>query len=80
MVNELSNLRYDCSEADLAPNGPGYDNMASQVCSVKGSVSGDPFVSGAAFALEQYGFYSSNLWRNVIINAALVIFFALCTG
>ncbi|KAI9166308.1 ABC transporter patM [Paramyrothecium foliicola] len=80
MVNEFGNLQYNCSEADLAPNGPGYNDIANQVCSVKGSETGEPFVSGAAFVLEQYGFHSSNLWRNVIINAAFVLFFALCTG
>ncbi|KFA79185.1 hypothetical protein S40288_02404 [Stachybotrys chartarum IBT 40288] len=80
MVNEFSNLEYTCSDVDLAPSGPGFDDIANQACSVKGSVSGEPLVSGADFVLEQYGFYSSNLWRNVIINAAFVVFFALCTG
>ncbi|GME35985.1 uncharacterized protein K452DRAFT_322935 [Neofusicoccum parvum] len=29
---------------------------------------------------EQYGFSVSNLWRNVGINGAFFVFFALCTG
>lgn len=80
MVNEFGNLLYTCSESDLAPNGPGYGSIENQVCAVKGAVPGQALVSGADFVQEQYGFFVSNLWRNVGINAAFFLFFALCTG
>ncbi|KAI3332377.1 ABC transporter PeaB1 [Xylariaceae sp. AK1471] len=80
MVNELGNLNYTCSESDLAPNGPGYSSVANQVCAIPGAVPGQALVSGAAYVREQYGFFVSNLWRNVGINAAFFVFFALCTG
>ncbi|KAH7054333.1 ABC transporter PeaB1 [Macrophomina phaseolina] len=80
MVNEFGDLNYACSEGDLAPSGPGYDSIANQVCTVQGAVPGQRFVSGAAYVQEQYGFEVSHLWRNVGINAAFFVFFALCTG
>ncbi|KAI0023474.1 ABC transporter PeaB1 [Xylariomycetidae sp. FL0641] len=80
MVNEFGNLNYSCSVADLAPSGIGYDSIANQVCAVQGGEPGQQFVSGAAYLEDQYGFYVSNLWRNVGINAAFFVFFAVCTG
>lgn len=80
MVNEFGDLFYTCSEADLAPNGPGYDGISGRACAVKGAATGQQLVSGAAYVWEQYGFQVSHLWRNVGINAALFLFFALCTG
>ncbi|KAH6651607.1 ABC transporter [Truncatella angustata] len=79
MVNEFGNLYYTCSDMDLVPNGNDTDSIAYQVCSVQGSVSGQALVSGAAYMKAQYGFQTSNLWRNVGINAAFFVFFALCT-
>ncbi|KAI0911770.1 ABC transporter PeaB1 [Ustulina deusta] len=80
MVNELGNLNYTCSQSDLAPNGPTYNSVANQVCAIPGAAPGQELVSGAAYAREQYGFFVSHLWRNVGINAAFFLFFALCTG
>ncbi len=80
MVNELGNLNYTCSQSDLAPNGPTYNSVANQVCAIPGAAPGQELVSGAAYAREQYGFFVSHLWRNVGINAAFFVFFALCTG
>ncbi|KAH9907615.1 ABC transporter PeaB1 [Xylariomycetidae sp. FL2044] len=80
MVNEFGNLRYTCSDADLAPSGPGYDSMINQVCAVRGADPGQQLVSGASYLEAQYGFFVSHLWRNVGINAAFFVFFAVCTG
>lgn len=80
MINEFGNLQYTCSENDLAPSGSSYGDVSNQICAVKGAVAGGSSVSGAAFIQEQYGFLQSNLWRNVLINGAFIIFFALCTA
>nr|ABD66573.1 ABC transporter [Penicillium griseofulvum] len=80
MVNEFRDLSYQCSASDLAPAGPGYTDMANQVCTVVGSQPGNSLLSGASYIRAQYGFETSHLWRNVGINAALFIFFALCSG
>ncbi|KAJ6149667.1 CDR ABC transporter [Penicillium samsonianum] len=80
MVNEFRDLSYQCSASDLAPSGPGYTDIAHQVCTVVGSQPGDRLLSGASYIHAQYGFQTSHLWRNVGINAALFVFFALCSG
>ncbi|KAI1812305.1 ABC transporter [Poronia punctata] len=80
MVNEFGNLWYKCSDGDLAPSGPAYNAIAQQVCAVKGALSGESTVSGAAFVREEYGFYVNHLWRNIGINAGIFVFFAICTG
>ncbi|KAI1116059.1 ABC transporter PeaB1 [Nemania sp. NC0429] len=80
MVNELGDLNYTCSENDLAPSGQAYTSVVNQVCAVPGATPGQAHVSGAAYIQAQYGFQVSNLWRNVGINLAFFIFFALCTG
>ncbi|CAG9941664.1 unnamed protein product [Clonostachys rosea f. rosea IK726] len=80
IVNEFSNLEYQCSDSDLAPSGPNYVNFTNQVCAVKGAVPGQASVLGSAFVREQYGLDASHLWRNVGINIAIFLFFAVCTG
>ncbi|KAF3401974.1 Brefeldin A resistance protein [Penicillium rolfsii] len=80
MVNEFENLDYQCSASDLVPSGLGYTNIAHQVCTVVGSQPGESVLSGASYIRGQYGFEQSHLWRNVGINAALFVFFAVCSG
>ena len=79
LSNELGTLNYICSESDLAPNGPSY-TIPNQVCAVQGAVAGESSVSGIAILKEQYGFEVSHLWRNVGINAGLMVFFAILTA
>ncbi|CAH0003728.1 unnamed protein product, partial [Clonostachys byssicola] len=80
IVNEFSNLEYQCSDSDLAPSGANYGNFSNQVCAVKGALPGQLSVLGSAFVREQYGLDASHLWRNVGINIAIFLFFAVCTG
>ncbi|OQD86349.1 hypothetical protein PENANT_c008G07961 [Penicillium antarcticum] len=80
MVNEFGDLSYQCSPSDLVPSGPDYTTLAHQVCTVVGSQPGDLLLPGASYIHAQYGFAQSHLWRNVGINAALFVFFALCSG
>ncbi|KAK7210850.1 hypothetical protein V2G26_018028 [Clonostachys chloroleuca] len=80
VVNEFSNLEYQCSDSDLVPTGPNYVNLTNQVCAVKGALPGQASVLGSEFVREQYGLDASHLWRNVGINIAIFLFFAVCTG
>lgn len=80
MVNEFRDLSYQCSPSDIVPSGSTYTNMTNQACVVVGSRAGELFISGMSYLQEQYGFERIHLWRNVGINAALFVFFALCSG
>lgn len=63
MINEFHTLNGVC--ASLVPSGPGYENvsLANQVCTVVGSVPGQPTVDGNTFASLSFGYSYSNLWR-----------------
>jgi ABC-type multidrug transport system permease subunit len=80
MINEFADLMYECSTSDLVPSGPGYTNLANQVCAVVGSQPGQRLLSGMSYIEVQYGFERANLWRNVGINAAIFIFFAFASA
>ncbi|KAJ5215363.1 ABC transporter [Penicillium cinerascens] len=80
MINEFANLSYECSASDLVPSGPGYTNIANQVCAVVGSTPGQRLLSGMAYLKAQYGFEKHNLWRNLGINAAFFIIFGLASA
>ncbi len=80
MVNEFSSVSYSCANKDLAPSGPGYNNIAYQVCAVVGSDPGQANLAGASYLRILYGFERSHLWRNIGINAALFLAMATCTG
>lgn len=62
MSNEFRTLQGTCSS--LVPQGPGYENitLANQVCTVVGSVPGEPFVQGSQFILASYGYSYSRTW------------------
>ena len=80
MINEFASVKYNCAIDDLAPAGPGYNEIANQVCAVVGSAPDRAPLSGASCIKAQYGFETSNLWRSIGINAALFLAMAACTG
>ncbi|PLB53350.1 ABC transporter [Aspergillus steynii IBT 23096] len=80
MLNEFGSLSYECSPADMVPTGPGYDSIKNQVCAIVGSQPGERLLSGTSYVQAQYGFEQSNLWRNVGINIAFFIVFAILSG
>lgn len=73
MVNEFWNRNFEC--VSFVPSGPGYEGISpeQQACTVKGSVPGQDFVSGAAFVRTTYGYEWSNRWRNFAIILAITI-------
>ncbi|GAA5959842.1 hypothetical protein JCM21900_005250 [Sporobolomyces salmonicolor] len=71
MANEFRTRNLQCGATDLVPNGPGYDNLAYQVCSIPGAVPGQNMVSGDTYILDHYGFKASHIWRNVGICWAM---------
>ncbi|KAJ5972447.1 CDR ABC transporter [Penicillium vulpinum] len=65
-ANEFGDLSYQCSASDLAPSGPGYTDMAHQVCTIVGSQPGDDLLSGASYIRAQYGFETSTTSGGII--------------
>jgi ATP-binding cassette subfamily G (WHITE) protein 2 (SNQ2) len=64
MGNEFNNIDLHCTDSQMIPNGPGYDDIRYQRCSIAGSVIGSPDVPGSVYLKIIYGFTRSHLWRN----------------
>ncbi|KAF4626552.1 hypothetical protein G7Y89_g11606 [Cudoniella acicularis] len=77
MENEFSRLTLTCTDESLIPSGPGYDNLANQVCTLAGSVSGTDQVSGSAYITDGFSYSPSDLWRNFGIILALIVAFLI---
>ncbi|KAF3941690.1 hypothetical protein ABW19_dt0210327 [Dactylella cylindrospora] len=75
MVNEFSGRQYTCSS--YIPSGPGYENATgdSRVCAANSAVAGQEFVSGDDYINVSFAYYKENMWRNLGIIWAYVVFF-----
>ncbi|KAF8734087.1 ABC transporter, partial [Rhizoctonia solani] len=75
IVNEFHGLEGECSS--LIPSGPGYEGISlqNQVCTTVGSVPGQLFVDGDAFAAASYDYHYKNLWMNFGIVIAFWVAF-----
>ncbi|ELU44174.1 ABC transporter CDR4 [Rhizoctonia solani AG-1 IA] len=68
IVNEFHGLKGECSH--FVPSGPGYEGVSiqNQVCTTVGSVPGQTFVDGDAFAAASYDYHYKNLWMNLLLS------------
>lgn len=64
MGNEFANIDLTCTADQMVPNGPGYNDICYQGCSIAGSVKGSDTVPGSTYLVIIYEFYRSHLWRN----------------
>ncbi|CAD0090187.1 unnamed protein product [Aureobasidium mustum] len=71
MGNEFYDITLSCTDAQMVPSGPGYNNLANQGCTLPGSVKGSPDVPGSTYLALTYDMYRSNLWRNFGIIIAM---------
>ncbi|KAJ2157085.1 ATP-binding cassette transporter snq2, partial [Coemansia sp. RSA 552] len=74
MCNEFRNLELRCTGTSLIPNGPGFDNIDNQVCTLQGAMPGQAFVRGRDYLAEGYQFYIDDQWIDFV---ALLCFTAL---
>ncbi|KAG0748729.1 hypothetical protein G6F57_001161 [Rhizopus arrhizus] len=80
LSNEMSGQIYSCEGVGNAiPSGPGYDDWAYKVCTMKGGVSGQPFVVGDDYLHQALSYNPSYLWAPdfVVIVAFFILFTAL---
>lgn len=62
--NEFYNIELHCTDSQLVPSGPGYNDIRHQACPMQGAHVASPFVDGATYASEMYGYTREHLWRN----------------
>ncbi|GAA6002985.1 hypothetical protein JCM10207_001930 [Rhodosporidiobolus poonsookiae] len=77
LANEFRTRSLTCAEADLVPNGPGYDDTAYQGCTIIGATPGSATVNGLDYLSAKYGFSPSNIWRNVGIIIAMYVIYSI---
>ncbi|KAL5426170.1 hypothetical protein PMIN04_002068 [Paraphaeosphaeria minitans] len=75
MMNEFGRLDLTCAGTSLIPNGPGYGDINSQVCTLAGSKAGTTLVSGSDYIRIGFSYLKSDLWRNWGISVVLIVAF-----
>ena len=75
MDNEFKNVNFTCAAGNLVPSGPTYTNLANQVCTLPGSVTGTDLVIGSDYISLQYNYLPSEQWRNFGILIVFGAFF-----
>lgn len=75
MVNEFKDLTMTCTADSLVPSGPGYDDMASRVCTLAGGEPGSVIIPGASYLAKTFSYFPGDLWRNFGIMVALTVGF-----
>lgn len=77
MENEFKRLTMRCTSESLIPSGPTYNNIQNQVCTLAGSTAGSDIVEGTNYIEQGFRYSPDDLWRNVGIIIALIIFFLI---
>ncbi|KAK5938051.1 ATP-binding cassette transporter snq2 [Knufia obscura] len=75
MANEFKSLVMRCTSESLIPSGPSYTNLENQVCTLAGSTAGSDIVVGTSYIENGFSYSPEDLWRNVGIIIALILFF-----
>ncbi|KAJ2689399.1 ATP-binding cassette transporter snq2 [Coemansia spiralis] len=74
MCNEFRNLEMPCTGLNLIPSGPGFTDIANQVCTLQGAVPGQSFVRGRDYLSVGYQIRVEDQWKNF---AAVLCFWLL---
>ncbi|KAJ2073896.1 ATP-binding cassette transporter snq2, partial [Coemansia sp. S142-1] len=77
MSNEFRNLDLECTGLNLIPSGPGFTDIANQVCTLQGAVPGQSFVRGRDYLAVGYQFYVKDQWKNFVAVLCFWILFVL---
>jgi ATP-binding cassette subfamily G (WHITE) protein 2 (SNQ2) len=80
MMNEFSRVDLTCADTSIIPNGPGYDDINSQVCTLAGSTAGSNAVSGADYVKASFSWDTGDLWMYWGITVVLIVGFLLANA
>ncbi|KAG0221971.1 hypothetical protein BGW42_007045, partial [Actinomortierella wolfii] len=78
--NEMEGNQFVCNPPYLIPNGPGYDNINYQVCTLPGSRPGSPYVSGPDYLYAAFRYRTSEKWINFVAVLLFWFLFAILTA
>jgi ATP-binding cassette, subfamily G (WHITE), member 2, SNQ2 len=77
MANEFSRIDLTCTAESLIPSGSSYNNINNQVCTLPGSMPGNPVVPGSSYIENAFNYFPSDVWRNFGITCALIAVFLI---
>ncbi|KAJ2847299.1 ATP-binding cassette transporter snq2, partial [Coemansia brasiliensis] len=77
MSNEFRNLKLECTDDSLVPSGPGFRDIAHQVCTLQGARPGEPYVHGSDYISAAYQIYVSDQWKYFIALFCFWILFVI---
>ncbi|CAG8940173.1 unnamed protein product [Penicillium salamii] len=75
--NEFYKIQLHCTDSQLIPSGPGYNDINHQACPMQGAYHGSALVDGAEYANSMYGYTRTHLWRNFGIIIAMWFIYAV---
>ncbi|KAH9815156.1 pleiotropic drug resistance ABC transporter [Melampsora americana] len=80
MGNEFGRINLTCDGASVVPNGPSYPSTLgpNQICTLRGSRSGNPIVTGEDYISASFTYSKEHVWRNFGIEVAYFVLFTLC--
>ncbi|KAE8152756.1 P-loop containing nucleoside triphosphate hydrolase protein [Aspergillus avenaceus] len=73
MANEFADVDLYCTDDQMVPSGPKYNEIAYQGCSIAGSQKGSNTVSGTTYLARVYQYFPWHIWRN--LGIILVLWF-----
>ncbi|KAH8804409.1 ABC-2 type transporter-domain-containing protein [Xylogone sp. PMI_703] len=80
LSNEFHARTMQCAEAQLVPNGPGYNDSRYQGCSLPGSTLGSLQVEGSTYIGTSFDYTRHHLWRNFGVVIAFTVLYILVTA
>lgn len=82
LSNEMKGQIYSCEGAgNSIPYGPGYDDWNYRVCTMKGGVAGQSYVTGDSYLRTALEYDPKDLWApDFVVVVAFFIFFTVLTS
>ncbi|KAI9475344.1 putative ABC transporter G family member 11 [Coemansia mojavensis] len=80
MTNEFRNLELKCTGASLVPSGPGFDDIAHQVCTLQGARPGEAYVRGRDYIASGYQIYVKDQWKDFVAVLGFWVLFVAATA
>ncbi|BFZ58612.1 ATP-binding cassette transporter snq2 [Savitreella phatthalungensis] len=80
MSNEFTGRDMECAPGQIVPYGAGYNDVAYQSCTLRGSTPGSLTVSGTRYIAEAYNYSRSRLWKEgFAVTIAWIVLYLLVT-
>ena len=78
MINEFKRITFTCDSQYIVPNGPGYGDLAHQICTLAGGTPGSDRIPGINYISDTFQYYLGDEWRNYgLILVLIAVYFII---